>query len=174
MHGARHVASSPSIWAIDPVARRARDEVGRPRFAGPRDRHGRPLPAGSRDELAGRCDPEKQGWTTARAFDRAVQLFDEGRYFEAHECFEFVWKHADTPASRRPAWRAAAQVAVGLCHLQRGNPNGALRVLERAATTLERSEDGGVFDARALGRCARGAIDNLNRGGEIGSPSFPR
>ena len=52
---------------------------------------------------------------------RAILLFDECRFFEAHEQFEHAWKDDDTDEEDRPFWKGVTQVAVGCCHAQRGN-----------------------------------------------------
>lgn len=63
-------------------------------------------------------------------FEQFVHLFNEGRWFEAHEVLESLWLEA--PESMRDPLQALIQVAVGLEHARRGNRQGALRVLERA------------------------------------------
>ncbi|HXV75292.1 MAG TPA: DUF309 domain-containing protein [Candidatus Polarisedimenticolaceae bacterium] len=156
---------------------RDRDERGRPRFAGPRDRLGRPLPRGRRDQLAGRGDPARDDPTPAVALAEAARLFDAERYFEAHEYFEYLWKHPAVDDGHRSTWRAAAQLAVGLCHGQRGNRRGASRVLRRASHALDRIDQAppGV-DRHALAALARAACERVDRGepsdGRL--PRFPR
>lgn len=136
-----------------------------------RDRLGRPLPAGSRDELPEREDPERLALSIAEAIERAVALFDAERFFEAHEFFEYVWKSPGTPAGERRFWRGVTQVAVGCCHLQRGNRRGAVAVLERARRNLDGypDEHGGV-DARGL----RAFAATLEREPRAELSAFPR
>ena len=69
---------------------------------------------------------------TSSACRRAIELFDEKRFFESHEFFEDVWKANDVEGRDRPFWKGVTQVAVGCCHAQRGNERGALALLERA------------------------------------------
>jgi predicted metal-dependent hydrolase len=99
----------------------------------PRDRYGRPLPPGSADELA---HAERPAGDWKKACRRAIELFDQQRFFEAHEFFEYVWKAGDVEESDRRFWKAVTQVAVGCCHVQRGNAPGALALLERAEARL--------------------------------------
>jgi predicted metal-dependent hydrolase len=116
----------------------------------PRDRYGRPLAEGSPDELLRDDEPR----STDEAVERAVERFDGERFFEAHELFELVWKSKDTDPSERTFWKAVTQVAVGCCHLQRGNAAGAIALLRRAASHLDartlRRVDGAELRRRAL------------------------
>ena len=111
---------------------RDRNAAGRPENARPRNRFGAPLPRGSVDELAHRQEPEEVVDSVAEAFDQAVALFDQQRFFEAHEFLEYVWKSDEIAAADRDFWKGVTQVAVGCCHVQRGNATGAVTLLERA------------------------------------------
>jgi hypothetical protein len=114
-----------------PESPRSRDEQGRPRNERPRDRLGRPLPPGS----AGvEPVPDELDLNPGEALDYAQRLLDEGRAFGAHEVLEAVWKASQT--SERELWRSLAQLAVGVTHLERGNPIGAGALLQRAADGL--------------------------------------
>ena len=98
----------------------------------PRDRYGRPLPDGSRDELGAEQPPS----SVAEALRRGIELFNQQRFFEAHECFEYAWKAPATDEAERRFWKGLAQVAVGCCHIQRGNTVGAMALLERGVEHL--------------------------------------
>ena len=102
----------------------------------PRDRFGRPLPRDATDELGSREEPDDVVGSVAEAFDRAVALFDEERFFEAHEFFEWIWKSGEVPPADRDFWKGVTQVAVGCVHTQRGNATGAVTLLERAVEYL--------------------------------------
>ena len=54
----------------------------------PRDPYGRPLPRGSRNALAGAEQPGTVVRSAEEACRRAIALFDDRRFFEAHEFFE--------------------------------------------------------------------------------------
>lgn len=139
---------------------RDRREDGRPEQGRPRDRTGRPLPYGTDDvELAEDVEPD----TVEEALALGVSRWDEGRFFEAHECLEHVWHAA--AADDRDLWQGIIQVAVAGVHLQRGNPGGATALLTRAAARLERYPDvhRGVDVAAALERC-RSVAGALGRG----------
>jgi uncharacterized protein len=154
---------------------RERDEHGRPANARPRDRFGRPLPRGSRDELAHAEEPGEVGVTLAAAFARAVALFDEQRFFEAHEFFEHIWKSDWVDARDRDFWKGVTQVAVGCCHVQRGNGAGAVTLLERAADYLAGyPERHNGVDTAALRAAALDVVAQVRAEGAGPERSFPR
>jgi len=78
--------------------------------------------------------PDELDLPPDEALDYAQRLLDEGRPFGAHEVLEAVWKAA--PPDEEALWRALAQIAVGVTHLERGNPTGARRLLERGTNGL--------------------------------------
>jgi uncharacterized protein len=112
--------------------RRDRDPTGRARNARPRDAQGRPLPHGARG--VGRV-PEDIVLSPDDAVRQAQRLIDEGYPFHAHEVFEGVWKA--TSGEHRGLWQGLAQLAVGLTHVQRGNPKGAVTLLRRGADRID-------------------------------------
>ncbi|HLR98985.1 MAG TPA: DUF309 domain-containing protein [Mycolicibacillus parakoreensis] len=113
------------------MAERDRDESGRPRNARPRDALGRPLPRGSAGVPG---IPEDLRLAPPQTLDYAQRLLDEGRAFHAHEVLEAAWKTG--PPAERMLWQGLAQLAVGITHIQRGNPTGAAALLRRGAGRL--------------------------------------
>ncbi len=105
---------------------RDRDPAGRARNARPRDGLGRPLPHGAAGVPR---VPDDLVLPPGPALREAQRLLDEGLPFHAHEVLEGTWKQA-APAER-DLWQGLAQLAVGLTHLYRGNPRGAVTLLER-------------------------------------------
>lgn len=65
----------------------------------------------------------------------AQELLDRGRPFHAHEVLEARWK-AVAGGADRVCWQALAQLAVGLTHAERGNPDGATRLIGRGRQRL--------------------------------------
>ncbi|WP_327111592.1 DUF309 domain-containing protein [Nocardia sp. NBC_01730] len=113
------------------MVERDRDDAGRARSTRPRDRLGRPLPPGS----AGVARiPDDLNLPPQQTLTFAQQLLDDGLAFNAHEVLEAAWKNG--PFAERMLWQALAQFAVGLTHIQRGNPKGARTLLDRAVTRL--------------------------------------
>jgi uncharacterized protein len=149
---------------------RDRRADGRPENARPRDLTGRPLPY---DTTETELLEEWEYDTVEQALAIGVRLWDEQRYFEAHECLEDVWHAA--PDADRDFWQGVIQVAVAGVHHQRGNPTGAAALLDRAREKLERFP--GVHrgvDAARLCRHARDAAARARETGEAGlPPSFP-
>ncbi len=129
---------------------RDRRTDGRAEQSRPRDRSGRPLPYDTEIQpLAEDHDPE----TVEEALDLGVRLWNDERFFEAHECLEAVWHAA--PQDDTDFWQGVIQIAVAGVHIQRGNRTGALALLERAAGHLEGYPDlhRGVDVAVGLGIC---------------------
>ncbi|HVL97937.1 MAG TPA: DUF309 domain-containing protein [Egibacteraceae bacterium] len=141
----------------------------------PRDRFGRPLPRGARDELPGRQDPDDVVTTVDEAFAQGAVLFDAGRFFEAHEFFEWIWKCDAVDPADRDFWKGVTQVAVGCVHTQRRNATGALTLLERAAGHLDPypSPHLGV-DTAALAAAARAVAAVVRNHGPSPELAFPR
>jgi hypothetical protein len=110
---------------------RDRDQVGRPRNARPRDELGRPLPRGA----SGVPTAPEMALPADESLAEAQRLLDAGRAFHAHEVLEGTWKAA--PEAERELWRGLAQLAVGVTHVRRGNPAGAVALLRRAADRIE-------------------------------------
>ena len=145
---------------------RDRNAAGRPENARPRDRFGAPLPRDAVDELVHREEPEDVVDSVAEALDRAVELFDAERFFEAHEFLEYIWKSDEVPRKDRDFWKGVTQVAVGCCHVQRGNTKGATTLLERATSYMAPypGRYHGI-DAHALARRARDLAETVHAEG---------
>lgn len=79
------------------------------------------------------------GWRGDARFERYVDLFDERRFFEAHEVLEDLW--LEIRGEDREFLQGLIQIAVALEHRARGNPRGARKVLDSAKRRLERYGD---------------------------------
>jgi predicted metal-dependent hydrolase len=110
---------------------RDRDLGGRPEQARPRDRTGRPLPHDT--DVVLRTEEHALA-TREEALVVGLRLWSAQRFFEAHECLEEVWHPA--PEADREFWKGVIQVAVGCVHHQRGNAEGCVTLLRRAADYL--------------------------------------
>ncbi|MEX0953399.1 MAG: DUF309 domain-containing protein [Nitriliruptoraceae bacterium] len=82
---------------------------------------------------------DHQPATVGEALDLGRRLWVQQRFFEAHECLEFVW-HAVGEADA-DLWQGVIQIAVAGVHVQRGNPTGAITLLERAMRRLSGRPD---------------------------------
>ena len=150
----------PSDGRTGAVGRRDRREDGRPEQTRPRDRTGRPLPYGTSGvSLVEQVEPD----TLEEALALGVTRWGERRYFEAHELLELLWKQG--PEEQRDLWKGVIQVAVAGVHLQRGNPMGARRLLDRALGRLDTVPDVRCgIDVAALRRTAERARTRLDAG----------
>jgi len=63
-----------------------------------------------------------------------IQLFNEGKYFEAHEHLELAWRAEPSP--KRYLYIGILQAGVAYYHIQRRNYRGALKVIARARRWL--------------------------------------
>lgn len=67
-------------------------------------------------------------------FHRGLDLFNKGKFFDAHEVLEDVWRAG--PPEEKKFLQGLIQVAVGLHHHSRGNRAGARSLLARANRNL--------------------------------------
>jgi hypothetical protein len=65
---------------------------------------------------------------------RGIELFNQGKFFDAHEVLEDVWRAA-APEEKK-IWQGLIQVAVALHHYSTGNRVGMRSVLVRAMKNL--------------------------------------
>jgi len=108
--------------------------------------------------------PEGVVRTPQQTLAEAAGLLAAGRPFHAHEVLEDAWKTG--PEDERDFWRGLAQLAVGLTHAARGNPAGAVRLLERGAANLVATAGGpthGVDVPAVLAWC-RNAVRDADAG----------
>jgi predicted metal-dependent hydrolase len=64
-----------------------------------------------------------------------LELFNAGRYFEAHEALEAAWRDKNT-GPERDLYRAILQVGVVYLHITRQNYAGAIKVYQRSLKWL--------------------------------------
>jgi hypothetical protein len=69
--------------------------------------------------------------TVRGLFDRAIQHFNEGRYYEAHEDWETLWHDATGP--RREWLQGLIQFAAGFHHYVRGGASGFAKLMKTAS-----------------------------------------
>lgn len=83
------------------------------------------------------------------AFEAGRRLFNQRRYFDAHEVWEDVWREAH--GERKRLLQGLIQVAVALHHFTQENRRGAASLLARAEPKLD-GDHGFVVDVAALRR----------------------
>jgi predicted metal-dependent hydrolase len=99
------------------------------------------------------------------AFERGLGLIREGRFFEAHEELELVWRAADT--SERDFYQGLVHVAVAWYQAGRGRPVATASQLEKATRRLAAfaPEHRGVDVAEILSQVA--AAREIVRSGSL-------
>lgn len=146
------------------MSARDRDGSGRPRNGRPRDALGRVLPPGS--DGVPRI-PDDLDLPPDQFLSYAQELIDSDRPFHAHEVLEAAWKNR--PEHERPLWQGLAQLAVGVTHVHRGNPAGAVALLHRGAEHL-REVDGAMpwrVDVDGLCGWAVALAEDLDSGAAV-------
>ena len=92
--------------------------------------------------------------------EAGIIFFNSGRYFEAHEAWEDLWRVTSGPA--RLFYQGLIQAAVGLHHLRRGNVDGARAQLSKSLVKLEqRPPDFCQIDNGKLAQDIRTVLRNL-------------
>ncbi len=81
-----------------------------------------------------------------RALERGIKLFNEGRYFEAHEEWESEWRLMDR-RGERAFFQGLIMAAGAFLHYVRQECRGARELLERSMAALQ----GGIEDHPDLG-----------------------
>jgi predicted metal-dependent hydrolase len=86
----------------------------------------------------------------AAAYRHGIDLFNQEKFFDAHEVLEDVWR--DAPEPDRKFLQGLIQVAVAFHHHTRGNVVGCLSLLNRGGRNLllYESPHGGVAIATLL------------------------
>ena len=68
-----------------------------------------------------------------------IFFFNSGRYYEAHEAWEDLWRITRGPL--RLFYQGLVQAAVGMHHLSSGNRNGATAQLTKSLSKLNQYPD---------------------------------
>jgi hypothetical protein len=94
----------------------------------------------------------------------AVEHFNAGRYFPAHEAWETAWKQArDTDDAE--FFKGLSQLGAGYTHLLRGNRHGAFTLLRRGAGRIARYPRGHLgIDTAAVSSRAEADAEAVERG----------
>jgi predicted metal-dependent hydrolase len=71
---------------------------------------------------------------------RALELFNRGQFFDAHEVLEDVWRALPRASAAKKHLQGLVQLAVAVHHASRGNFRGAKSVLDRAMRNLDGAE----------------------------------
>jgi hypothetical protein len=136
----------------------------------PRDEFGRPLPAGSENRLQ---LEDFDVLPLAEVEALALQHFNAGNYFGAHEAWETVWRQ-ERGADDEEFFKGLSQVGAGYTHYLRGNARGARALLERGLGRVRPygPRHRGV-DVGALLDAARPHVEAFARAEQAGEPLPP-
>ncbi len=94
-------------------------------------------------------------------------LFNEGRYFEAHEELETAWRAEKGKV--RELYQGILEAAVTYLHITRGNDAGALKVYRRSMRRLKDwPEHCRGVDVGQLRRDLTAAVEEVERHGAAG------
>jgi len=104
---------------------------------------------------------------------QGILLFNQGRYFEAHEELEAAWK--EETGRVRGLYQGILQAGVTYLHITRGNYAGAIKVYGRSMRWLKDwPETCRGVDVGQLRKDLDAAMDVVNRLGENGINKFDR
>lgn len=102
---------------------------------------------------------------------KGLALFNSGKFFEAHEELEDIWREMQGPERR--FLQGLIQVAAGFHHHSTGNRTGALSLIGRGAERLDQAPDFFLgIDLRALRRELMRWLEAL--AGDTPPPRLPR
>lgn len=138
-----------------------------PRADGPRDELGRPLPwdAPTRLQLE-----DFLSLTWEENHELGVRYFNSGEYFAAHEAWEAAWKQ-NRNGPEAEFFKGLAQLGAGYVHLLRGNPHGAMTLLERASSRLSVYPDSHLgVDCRNISERCRSDAAAVSSGALVPGP----
>ena len=71
-----------------------------------------------------------------REYLEFIELFNQEKFFEAHEILELRWKQER--GKERAFYQGLIQIAAAFVHLQKGTPLGAEELLKSASRYLEK------------------------------------
>ena len=114
--------------------------------------------------VIGRTVEECQGTLHPKAIE-GLHLFNAGKYFEAHEELEAVWREEQGPI--RDLYRGILQIAVTYLHITHANYDGAVKVYGRSLKWLKEWSDvcRGI-NVQKLRRDAEWVMQEVNRLGK--------
>jgi uncharacterized protein len=95
-----------------------------------------------------------------KAIKRAIQLFNDEKYWEAHEALEYVWKNAN--GIEKDILNGIILVAAAFVHDEKDEPNVCLSILRRAKKKLEGAS--GIYYGMDVNRIADRISEIINSG----------
>ena len=106
-------------------------------------------------------------------FPQALELFNSGAWYEAHDAFEEIWHEQIDPD--RKLIQAIVQIAVAHVHLERGNTRGATILLGEGIGRLRPSLPSALgLDLNALHTAVADRLSALQSGSDPEALPPPR
>lgn len=133
----------------------------------PRDELGRPLKWGDRNRL----EMENFDSLTREENHRlAIEHFNAGRFFQAHEAWETCWKQSKGSEDEE-FFKGLSQLGAGYTHYLRKNPHGARTLMERGLRrVLPHAPKHHGIDIEALAAEVRSHADVIGAAERAGLP----
>ena len=105
--------------------------------------------------------------------EEGVALFNEQKFWHAHEAWERDWLEASGPEKR--FLQGLIQLAAAYHHVQRGTNRGGLRLFDAALEKLEGFPDNhlGVNRTEAVARASEHR-ERMSRGEHIDAREYPK
>ncbi len=98
-----------------------------------------------------------------KKFYKAVQLFNELKWYESHDAFESLWHEAEP--SERLLLQGILQIAVAQVHLERGNTNGATILYGEGLGRLRKADESCFgLDIKRFSECVELRLKLLQEG----------
>src|SRR2546425_10965790 len=115
-----------------PKPNRPRNPDAPPKPERPRDELGRPLAHGAENLMH---MEDFDALSVEENHRLAIEHFDAGRFFQAHEAWETCWKQMKG-TDESEFFKGLSQLGAGYVHLMRGNHHGAFTLLRRGACRI--------------------------------------
>lgn len=108
------------------------------------------------------------------SFDRRYlnffHLFNQEKFFEAHEVLESLWR--ETKTEERDFYQALIQIAAAFVHLQKNTPAGAGILYEKAAKLFSKYPE--KFCGISISSVLKAVQRKINSGGPFPKIPFPQ
>lgn len=113
---------------------------------------------------------EEQRISTDPRFHAAIELFNDGQWYAAHDGLEELWHETCGPC--RPVLQGILQIAVAQLHLERDNRRGAVILLGEGLGRLRRGPDQVLtLDLAPLKAAAQVHLQHLQTSDAAADPS---
>jgi hypothetical protein len=110
--------------------------------------------------LAGYDEIVERQMEKGKAIARAVQLFNDEKYWEAHETLEYIWK--DATGIEKEILNGIILIAAAFVHDEKDEQNVCISILQRARKKLDRAS--GIYHGIDTNRIAEMISEIINTG----------